>query len=80
MLFRSDPSEPTKPTDPSEPTKPTESSEPTEKPAETTKPATDPNAPDQTGDTAPLLLLAALVLVSGSCLAVIVAKTRKYNA
>ena len=75
-----DPSEPTKPTDPSEPTKPTESSEPTEKPAETTKPATDPNAPDQTGDTAPLLLLAALVLVSGSCLAVIVAKTRKYNA
>ena len=75
-----DPSEPTKPTDPSEPTKPTESSEPTEKPTETTKPATDPNAPDQTGDTAPLLLLAALVLVSGSCLAVIVAKTRKYNA
>ena len=75
-----DPSEPTKPTDPSEPTKPTESSEPTEKPTETTKPATDPNAPDQTGETTPLFLLAALLLVSGSCLAVIVAKTRKYNA
>ena len=83
-----DPSEPTNPTDPSEPTepsdptKPSEPTKPTEpsKPTETTKPATDPEGPDQTGETTPLFLLAALLLVSGSCLAVIVAKTRKHNA
>ncbi len=62
------------------PTEPSEPTEPTEKPTETTKPATDPDGPAQTGETTPLLLLAALLTVSGGCVAVIGAKNRKYRA
>ena len=57
-----------------------EPTQPTETTAETTKPATDPDGPAQTGETAPLFLLGALLLVSGSCLAVILTKSKKYHA
>ena len=57
-----------------------EPTQPTETTTETTKPATDPNGPDQTGETTPLFLLGALLLVSGSCLAVILTKSKKYHA
>ena len=58
----------------------TDKEEPTETTAETTKPATDPDGPAQTGETTPLFLLGALLLVSGSGLAVILTKSKKYHA
>ena len=73
------PTEPTKPTDPSEPTEPTESSEPTQKPTQTTKPATDPEGPDQTGESFRPVLLATLLLISAACLGVILVQTRKWK-
>lgn len=48
--------------------------EPTTEP---TKPATDPDGPDQTGDTTPAALLMSLLLISAACLRVIIAKSRK---
>ena len=57
-----------------------EPTQPTETTAETTKPATDPDGPAQTGETTPLFLPGALLLVSGSCLAVILTKSKKYHA
>ena len=48
--------------------------EPTTEP---TKPATDPDGPDQTGDTTPVALLMSLLLISAACLRVIIAKSRK---
>ena len=48
--------------------------EPTTEP---TKPATDPDGPDQTGDTTPVALLMSLLLISAACLSVIIAKSRK---
>ena len=73
------PTEPTKPTNPSEPTEPTESSEPTQKPTQTTKPATDPEGPDQTGESFRPVLLATLLLISAACLGVILVQTRKWK-
>ena len=72
-----DPSEPTDPTNPSEPTEPGETTNPTEKPTETTKPATDPEGPDQTGETTNLALLVCLLLSSAACMAVVIEKSRK---
>ena len=74
-----DPSEPTEPTNPSEPTEPSETTKPTEKPTETTKPATDPDGPDQTGETTNLVLLVCLLLSSAACLGVAVTKSRKLS-
>lgn len=66
----------TKPTDPSEPTEPSETTQPTEKPTtEPTKPATDPDGPDQTGERVDGVLLAVLTLVSAACLGITVLYT-----
>ena len=48
--------------------------EPTTEP---TKPATDPDGPDQTGDTTPAALLMGLLLISAACLTAVIAKSRK---
>ncbi len=48
--------------------------EPTTEP---TKPATDPDGPDQTGDTTPVALLMSLLLISAACLTAVIAKSRK---
>ena len=48
--------------------------EPTTEP---TKPATDPDGPDQTGDTTPAALLMSLLLISAACLTAVIAKSRK---
>lgn len=73
------PTEPTQPTESSEPTQPTESGEPTEKPTQTTKPATDPEGPSQTGEGMGALLAALLALASAACLAVAAVKIRKFT-
>ena len=44
---------------------------------EPTKPATDPDGPDQTGDTTPVALLMSLLLISAACLTAVIAKSRK---
>ena len=44
---------------------------------EPTKPATDPDGPDQTGDTTPAALLMSLLLISAACLTAVIAKSRK---
>ena len=73
-----DPSEPTKPTDPSEPTQPSETTQPTEEPTtETTKPATDPEAPDQTGEGPQVIILVAVLVVSAACLVFVIWKLKK---
>lgn len=46
---------------------------------EPTKPATDPEGPDQTGENTPVALLMSLVLISAACLAVVIAKSRKVH-
>ena len=46
-------------------------------PTEPTKPATDPDGPDQTGDTTPAALLMSLLLISAACLTAVIAKSRK---
>ena len=66
-------------TEPTNPTQPTESGEPTEKPTQTTKPATDPEGPDQTGESFRPVLLATLLLISAACLGVILVQTRKWK-
>ena len=48
--------------------------EPTTEP---TKPATDPDGPDQTGETTPLALLVSLLLISAACVTAVIAKSRK---
>ena len=78
----SEPTDPSEPTNPSEPTDPTETTSPSEQPTEeptteTSKPATDPNGPDQTGDTTPVALLMSLLLISAACLTAVIAKSRK---
>ena len=66
---------PTEPTDPTETTNPSE--QPTEEPTtETSKPATDPNGPDQTGDTANPVLAGTVLLISGLFLMGTVAYSR----
>ena len=65
-----EPTDPSEPTNPSEPTDPTETTSPSEQPTEeptteTSKPATDPNGPDQTGDTANPVLAGMVLLISG---------------
>ena len=73
-----DPSEPTNPSEPTDPTETTSPSEqPTEEPTtETSKPATDPNGPDQTGDTANPVLAGMVLLISGLFLMGTVAYSR----
>lgn len=76
-----EPTDPSEPTNPSEPTDPTETTSPSEQPTEeptteTSKPATDPNGPDQTGDTANPVLAAVVLLISGLFLMGTVAYSR----
>ena len=75
-----DPSEPTNPSEPTDPTETTSHSEPakpTEEPTtETSKPATDPNGPDQTGETANPVLAAVVLLISGTFLVGMVGYSR----
>lgn len=76
-----EPTDPSEPTNPSEPTDPTETTSPSEQPTEeptteTSKPATDPNGPDQTGDTANPVLAAVVLLISGLLLMGTVAYSR----
>lgn len=75
-----DPSEPTNPSEPTDPTETTSHSEPakpTEEPAtETTKPAADPDGPDQTGETANPVLAAVVLLISGTFLVGMVGYSR----
>ena len=76
-----EPTDPSEPTNPSEPTDPTETTSPSEQPTEeptteTSKPATDPNGPDQTGDTANPVLAAMVLLISGLFLMGTVAYSR----
>lgn len=76
-----EPTDPSEPTNPSEPTAPTETTSPSEQPTEeptteTSKPATDPNGPDQTGDTANPVLAAVVLLISGLLLMGTVAYSR----
>lgn len=76
-----EPTDPSEPTNPSEPTAPTETTSPSEQPTEeptteTSKPATDPNGPDQTGDTANPVLAAVVLLISGLFLMGTVAYSR----
>lgn len=77
----SEPTDPSEPTNPSEPTDPTETTSPSEQPTEeptteTSKPATDPNGPDQTGDTANPVLAGMVLLISGLFLMGTVAYSR----
>lgn len=77
----SEPTDPSVPTNPSEPTDPTETTSPSEQPTEeptteTSKPATDPNGPDQTGDTANPVLAGMVLLISGLFLMGTVAYSR----
>lgn len=76
-----EPTDPSEPTNPSEPTDPTETTNPSEQPTEeptteTSKPATDPNGPDQTGDTANPVLAGTVLLISGLFLMGTVAYSR----
>lgn len=76
-----EPTDPSEPTNPSEPTDPTETTNPSEQPTEeptteTSKPATDPNGPDQTGDTANPVLAGMVLLISGLFLMGTVAYSR----
>lgn len=76
-----EPTDPSEPTNPSEPTDPTETTSPSEQPTEeptteTSKPATDPNGPDQTGDTANPVLAGMVLLISGLFLMGTVAYSR----
>ena len=76
-----EPTDPSEPTNPSEPTDPTETTSPSEQPTEeptteTSKPATDPNGPDQTGETANPVLAAAVLLISGTFLVGMVGYSR----
>ena len=76
-----EPTDPSEPTNPSEPTDPTETTSPREQPTEeptteTSKPATDPNGPDQTGDTANPVLAGMVLLISGLFLMGTVAYSR----
>ncbi len=76
-----EPTDPSEPTNPSEPTDPTETTSPSEQPTEeptteTSKPATDPNGPDQTGDTANPVLSGMVLLISGLFLMGTVAYSR----
>lgn len=76
-----EPTDPSEPTNPSEPTDPTETTSPSEQPTEeptteTSKPATDPNGPDQTGDTANPVLAGTVLLISGLFLMGTVAYSR----
>ena len=76
-----EPTDPSEPTNPSEPTDPTETTNPSEQPTEeptteTSKPATDPNSPDQTGETANPVLAAAVLLISGTFLVGMVGYSR----
>lgn len=77
----SEPTDPSEPTNPSEPTDPTETTSPSEQPTEeptteTSKPATDPNGPDQTGETANPVLAGMVLLISGLFLMGTVAYSR----
>ena len=76
-----EPTDPSEPTNPSEPTDPAETTNPSEQPTEeptteTSKPATDPNGPDQTGDTANPVLAGMVLLISGLFLMGTVAYSR----
>lgn len=76
-----EPTDPSEPTNPSEPTDPTETTNPSEQPTEeptteTSKPATDPNGPDQTGETANPVLAGMVLLISGLFLMGTVAYSR----
>lgn len=76
-----EPTDPSEPTNPSEPTDPTETTSPSEQPTEeptteTSKPATDPNGPDQTGETANPVLAGMVLLISGLFLMGTVAYSR----
>lgn len=76
-----EPTDPSEPTNPSEPTDPTETTSPSEQPTEeptteTSKPATNPNGPDQTGDTANPVLAGMVLLISGLFLMGTVAYSR----
>lgn len=76
-----EPTDPSEPTNPSEPADPTETTSPSEQPTEeptteTSKPATDPNGPDQTGDTANPVLSGMVLLISGLFLMGTVAYSR----
>lgn len=76
-----EPTDPSEPTNPSEPTDPTETTNPSEQPTEeptteTSKPATDLNGPDQTGETANPVLAAAVLLISGTFLVGMVGYSR----
>lgn len=76
-----EPTDPSEPTNPSEPADPTETTSPSEQPTEeptteTSKPATDPNGPDQTGDTANPVLAGMVLLISGLFLMGTVAYSR----
>lgn len=76
-----EPTDPSEPTNPSEPTDLTETTSPSEQPTEeptteTSKPATDPNGPDQTGDTANPVLAGMVLLISGLFLMGTVAYSR----
>ena len=76
-----EPTDPSEPTNPSEPTDPTETTSPSEQPTEeptteTSKPATDPNGPDQTGETANPVLAGTVLLISGLFLMGTVAYSR----
>ena len=76
-----EPTDPSEPTNPSEPTDPPETTSPSEQPTEeptteTSKPATDPNGPDQTGETANPVLAGMVLLISGLFLMGTVAYSR----
>lgn len=76
-----EPTDPSEPTNPSEPTDPTETTSPSEQPTEeptteTSKPATDPNGPDQTGETANPVLAGMVLLISGTFLVGMVGYSR----
>lgn len=76
-----EPTDPSEPTNPSEPTDPTETTSPSEQPTEeptteTTKPATDPDGPDQTGETGNPVLAAVVLLISGTFLVGMVVYSR----
>lgn len=49
---------------------------PTDKPTET-KPSTNPEGTDQTGDSTNMALLSTLLAISAMCLVVVTPKTRK---
>lgn len=72
-----EPTSPSEPTDPTETTGPSEPAKPTEEPTtETTKPATDSDGPDQTGETANPVLAAVVLLISGTFLVGMVGYSR----